>query len=235
MANTRNGHNGNNNNNNNNNQNNERNNRQIGVEDLAQMFQAFIAAATNIPRQPPTHTPQGPLTRSQALNEFCKRRPPTFHGEPNPTAAETWLEEIKKVLKTLAITRDEDCIALATYQMQGEAQHWWKMTEMLHDVTTMTFENFETIFLDKYFPAPIKQAMIQEFMSLKQGSMTVTQYAAKFEELSRYAKTLVPTDEAKARKFEWGLGETRRSVMALEYPHACTSGKMRTHDGTGKH
>lgn len=66
-------------------------NGQIGVQDLFQLMQSFIAAATANPQhqQQATHVPRGPLTRSQALNEFCKRRPPYFRGEPNPVAAES--------------------------------------------------------------------------------------------------------------------------------------------------
>ncbi|XP_058203051.1 uncharacterized protein LOC131317519 [Rhododendron vialii] len=48
--------------------------------------------------------------------------------------------------------------------------------------------------------------------------MTVTQYAARFEELSRYGTKIIPTDDDKARKFEWGLNETRRAVVAQTLP-----------------
>ncbi|XP_058189315.1 uncharacterized protein LOC131306903 [Rhododendron vialii] len=158
------------------------------------------------------------MTRSQALNEFCKRCPPYFQGEPNPTAAEAWLEEIKKILETLDIQEASNRIALATYQMQGEAQHWWNLMKNTNDVGTMTWERFEKIFLDKYFPTPVKQALALEFMNLEHGTMTVTQYASRFEELSRYGTTIIPTDDDKARKFEWGLNETRRAVMAQTLP-----------------
>ncbi|XP_028109523.1 protein argonaute-2-like [Camellia sinensis] len=40
--------------------------------------------------------------------------------------------------------------------------------------------------------------------------MTVTQYAAKFEELARYGTRYVANDEEKARMFEWGLDLTIR-------------------------
>ncbi|XP_058202872.1 uncharacterized protein LOC131317330 [Rhododendron vialii] len=48
--------------------------------------------------------------------------------------------------------------------------------------------------------------------------MTVTQYAARFEELSCYGAKIIPTDDDKARKFEWGLNETRRAVVAQTLP-----------------
>ncbi|XP_058192072.1 uncharacterized protein LOC131309458 [Rhododendron vialii] len=82
----------------------------------------------------------------------------------------------------------------------------------------MTFAEFETLFLDKYLPTPFRLAKEQEFLNLKQGTMTVTQYAAKFEELSRYAQTAVATEDKKARRFEWGLTTARRAVVAQACP-----------------
>ncbi|XP_058216665.1 uncharacterized protein LOC131327526 [Rhododendron vialii] len=195
-------------------------NNQIGTTELVQLMQAFITAATanNQNQRGVPHTPRGPMTRSQALNEFCKRRPPYFQGEPNPTTAEAWLAEIKKILETLDIQEASNRIALATYQMHSEAQHWWDLMKNTHDVAAMTWDRFEEIFLDKYFPAPVKQALASEFMNLEQGTMTVTQYAARFEELSRYGTKIIPTDDDKARKFEWGLNETRPAVVAQTLP-----------------
>ncbi|XP_028086416.1 uncharacterized protein LOC114287305 [Camellia sinensis] len=46
--------------------------------------------------------------------------------------------------------------------------------------------------------------MIQEFLQLKQGKMSVTQYANRFEALSRYASAIIANEEDKVRQFEWG-------------------------------
>ncbi|XP_058216770.1 uncharacterized protein LOC131327641 [Rhododendron vialii] len=151
------------------------------------------------------------------MNEFCKRRPPTFHGDTNPVVAETWLNEVKMILRTLGITQNGDRVALATYQLKGEARYWWDLMEATHAVATMTFTEFDTLFLNKYFPTPLRLAKEQEFLNLKQGTMTVTQYAAKFEELSRYAPTAIATEDKKARRFEWGLTTARRAVVAQAF------------------
>ncbi|KAI8538530.1 hypothetical protein RHMOL_Rhmol09G0110600 [Rhododendron molle] len=157
------------------------------------------------------------MTRTRAMNEFCKRRPPTFNGDPNPTVAETWLKEVKVIMDTLGINLDGDRVALATYQLKREARYWWDLMEATHAIATMTFAKFETLFLDKYFPTPLRLAKEQEFMNLKQGTMTVTKYAAKFEELSRYAPEAIATEDKKARRFEWGLTTARRAVVAQAF------------------
>ncbi|XP_058202953.1 uncharacterized protein LOC131317415 [Rhododendron vialii] len=81
----------------------------------------------------------------------------------------------------------------------------------------MTFAEFETLFLDKYFPTPLRLAKEQEFLNLKQGTMTVTQYEANYKELSRYALTSIPTEDKKARRFESGLTTARRAVVAQAF------------------
>ena len=39
--------------------------------------------------------------------------------------------------------------------------------------------------MDKFFPESTKNAKAREFLMLKQGSMTVIEYVAKFTELAR--------------------------------------------------
>ena len=59
--------------------------------------------------------------------------------------------------------------------------------------------------MGKYFPATAKHAKAREFLELKQGTMTVLEYVAKFTELARFANDYVATNMAKVRKFEDGL------------------------------
>ena len=68
---------------------------------------------------------------------------------------------------------------------------------------TWTF--FVNSFREKYLGEAQLFGKIQEFMNLKQGKMTVTEYVTKFTELARFAPTIVPTDDARKRKFMLGL------------------------------
>ena len=56
--------------------------------------------------------------------------------------------------------------------------------------------------MDKFFLASARHAKAREFLELKQGSMTVLKYVAKFTELTHFEDDYVATDMAKARKFE---------------------------------
>ena len=52
------------------------------------------------------------------------------------------------------------------------------------------------------FPDTARHAKAQEFLELKQGTMTVMDYVARFTELARFADNYVATDMAKVRRFE---------------------------------
>ena len=69
----------------------------------------------------------------------------------------------------------------------------------------MTWEEFRELFMDKYFPTSAQQSKAQEFLELKQGTMTMLEYVAKFIELAHFANDYVATDMAKVRKFVDGL------------------------------
>ena len=59
--------------------------------------------------------------------------------------------------------------------------------------------------MGKYFSATVRHAKAQEFLELKQGTMTVMEYVAKFIELAHFVHEYVATDMVKVRKFENGL------------------------------
>ena len=59
--------------------------------------------------------------------------------------------------------------------------------------------------MGKYFQETARHAKAQEFLELKQGTMTVMDYVARFTELARFANDYVATDMAKIRRFENGL------------------------------
>ena len=59
--------------------------------------------------------------------------------------------------------------------------------------------------MSKFFLAFARHAKAREFLELRQGTMTVLEYVAKFIELAHFMYDYVPTDMAKVRKFEDGL------------------------------
>ena len=86
------------------------------------------------------------------------------------------------------------------------------------DLEAMTRVEFHDLFLGKYFPNTARHAKAQEFLELKQGTITVLDYVARFTELARFADDYVATDMAKVRRFENGLKlSIRGKIVGLRY------------------
>ena len=98
--------------------------------------------------------------------------------------ANHWFMQVEKVLKAMEITSDSTKIKLAAFQLEGEAQVWWKWARTSRDLEVMTWTEFQELFKGKYFPDTARHAKAQEFLELKQGAMTVMDYVAKFTELA---------------------------------------------------
>ena len=116
-----------------------------------------------------------------------------------------WFMQVEKVLEAMEITSNATRIKLAAFQLEGEAQVWWNWAKTSRDLEAMTWAEFQELFMGKYFPDTARHAKAKEFLELKQGTMTVMDYVARFTELARFADDYVATDMAKVRRFENGL------------------------------
>ena len=119
--------------------------------------------------------------------------------------ADHWFMQIEKVLEAMEITSDTTRIRLVAFQLEGEAQVWWNWAKTSRDLEAMTWEEFYDLFMGKYFPDTTRDAKAQEFLELKQGTMTLTDDVARFTELARFTDDYVATDMAKVRRFKNGL------------------------------
>ncbi|XP_026380604.1 uncharacterized protein LOC113275337 [Papaver somniferum] len=129
-----------------------------------------------------------------------------FHGTEEPTDAEKWLLGIKKELKVMLVS-EEDKVRFVTYMFHGDADFWWSSIERMENVSRMSWERFEELFLEKYFPPTAQAAKCMEFALLEQGDMSVTQLDKKFAELERHGQHLVPTQELRAPSWAKTLKE----------------------------
>ena len=136
------------------------------------------------------------------LQRFRAHHPPTFTGGGDSMVADHWFMQVEKVLEAIEITSNTTRIRLAAFQLKGEAQVWWKWARTSRDLEAMTWAEFQELFKGKYFPDTTRYAKAQEFLELKQGTMTVMEYVARFMELARFADDYVATDMAKVRRFE---------------------------------
>ncbi|KAF7112781.1 hypothetical protein RHSIM_RhsimUnG0193500 [Rhododendron simsii] len=138
-----------------------------------------------------------------------------FHGGIDLIKANEWLESVEKIFQVMTCT-DREKVALAAYNLIGEARRWWNLVSKAEP--RMEWTRFLVLFNQKYLPQAIKNSKSMEFQNLKQrGNMTVTEYDAQFTTLAHYAEHLIPNDRMKARRFEDGLQpDLRRAVKLLK-------------------
>ncbi|MCI82270.1 hypothetical protein A2U01_0103544, partial [Trifolium medium] len=70
---------------------------------------------------------------------------------------------------------------LGTYVLREEANNWWKNAKQRLGPggVAIPWAMFKREFPVKYFPVDVKNKMVVEFMELKQGSLSVADYAVK--------------------------------------------------------
>ena len=84
----------------------------------------------------------------------------------------------------------------AAGQLQGAALDWWDSFHFGRtDADPITWMEFRNAFCSHHVLAGLMKVKKKEFLSLKQGGMSVVEYHDKFIQLSRYAPTEVENDE----------------------------------------
>ena len=116
--------------------------------------------------------------------------------------ADHWYMQVEKVLETMEIASDTTRIRLDAFQLEGETQVWWNWAKTSRDLEAMTWAEFHDLFMGKYFSDTAHHAKAQEFLELKQGTMTVLEYVDRFTELAHFADDYVAMDMAKVRRLE---------------------------------
>jgi hypothetical protein len=184
--------------------------RTEAIPDVAQMFQdmarQFVTAITDYRSEIPRDGEQGcPFKRFERLNI------PMFDGKQGPIESENWLVDVEEILQLAGCT-EEQKVQYTAYRLSGEAKRWWNakkvlLVQELGNERAISWERFQKEFLQHYFSKILRDARAREFMDLTQGNMTVAQYAARFNELARFAPYLVADEENRVRKFEQGLNQ----------------------------
>ncbi|WJZ81248.1 hypothetical protein VitviT2T_001099 [Vitis vinifera] len=123
------------------------------------------------------------------------------------------MKEIKKILDVMAMP-EESKVSLASFMLRDEADNWWDMIKTTQDVTKMVWMQFEELLLSNYFPKVVRRQKRAEFIHLVQRNMTVTEHAAKFTQLSRYAPNVVTDEQMRAKQFQEGLRLNIRAQVA---------------------
>ncbi|WVZ58047.1 hypothetical protein U9M48_008359 [Paspalum notatum var. saurae] len=152
-------------------------------------------------------------SRTTSLGSFLMRIGSTTMSL-HPLQADEWLWAVEQQLDIAQCT-DQERVLYATGQLRGGALDWWESYRQ-QDRERFTWAQFYERFRSHHVPAGIMKMKKREFLSLKQGSMTVTKYHDKFLHLARYAPTEVTEDSDKQEHFM----EVLRDTLQLQLMNA---------------
>ncbi|KAA0037817.1 pol protein [Cucumis melo var. makuwa] len=99
---------------------------------------------------------------------------------------------------------EDQKVQCAVFMLTDRGTAWWETTERMlgGDVSQITWQQFKESFYAKFFSASLRDAKRQEFLNLEKSDMTVEQYDAEFDMLSRFAPEMIATEAVRADKFE---------------------------------
>jgi hypothetical protein len=163
-----------------------------------------LAAIQQQQQQAPPQ-PQMPQMSRDKRAEFMRGHPPTFAHSSDPMDAEDWLRTVEQELHT-AQCDDREKVLYGPRLLRGAAQSWWESYLATHaNPDTITWEEFRGSFRQYHVPAGLMTVKKEEFLALKQGSLSVSEYRDRFLQLSRYAPEDVNTDAKRQYHFLRGL------------------------------
>ncbi|EOY13861.1 Gag protease polyprotein [Theobroma cacao] len=183
----------------------------------------FTAMAGGAPtgQVPPIVPPVTPLVPppvqdvsiSKKLKEARQLGCVSFTGELDATVAKDWINQVSETLSDMRLD-DDMKLMVATRLLEKRARTWWNSVKS-RSTTPQTWPDFLREFDGQYFTYFHQKEKKREFLSLKQGNLTVEEYETRFNELMLYVPDLVKSEQDQASYFEEGLRNEIRERMTV--------------------
>jgi hypothetical protein len=159
----------------------------VSIEQLLMMQTQLMQQMAHTIQNNQNNPPQQFHQVRDRRGEFLKGCPPNFTHSPDPLQADDWLHAVERQLE-IAQSDDREKVLYASGQLQGAALDWWESFRNGYpDANQITWQIFKGNFRSHHVPAGTMRLKRKEFLALKQGGMSVSEYRDKFTQLSRYA------------------------------------------------
>ena len=144
---------------------------------------------------------------------FRKMDPPQFQSGKSEDAHE-FLTTCRELLEVVGLAESHG-VRYATLQLRGPARDWWRTYSGCLPVGSppVTWEQFASAFQDRFIPWSVREESRLRFESLRQDGLSVTEYEARFCQLSRHALAIIPNETERIRRFVRGLTFSIRSAV----------------------
>ncbi|XP_074293364.1 uncharacterized protein LOC141620374 [Silene latifolia] len=149
------------------------------------------------------------------FKKMASYNPKTYDGKPDPVEFEKWVRGLDKLFDAIhcpEIWR----VDFVIYYLERQVYLWWETVKDRREESGFGWIQFKELLRSN--PPSLRRQKEEEFNDLEQGSMSVTLYASKFMELSRFASHMVATEELRMNRFERGLNWNLRDRLST---HTC--------------
>ena len=150
------------------------------AELVAQMAQ-IVAIATRQQSQPPPPPREVLEEPRRSIERVQKLGAKPYDGSGDPEAAWLWLDKVNKVYGVMGCTNEQK-VLFSSFLMEDKAKDWWNVVERRYP-DSISWDQFQQEFTDRFFPHSHKDSKIEEFFKLEQKNMSASEYEKKFSEL----------------------------------------------------
>ena len=122
-----------------------------------------------------------------------------------------WISDIEGCFYTCSCPQHLR-VRFALNQLRLGAKDWWKFVTASYstaELTVVTWERFTVMFRDEYVPQVERERLAQEYLTLKQGTESVTVITKMFHERALFFPELVSTEQARMSRY---LSILRRDI-----------------------
>jgi hypothetical protein len=106
--------------------------------------------------------------------------PPVFAHSADPMDAEDWMRTVERELH-IAQCNDREKVLYGPRQLRGAARSWWESYLATHaNPKAITWEEFRDNFRRYHVPEGLMIVRKEEFLALKQGPLSISEYRDKF-------------------------------------------------------
>ncbi|KAK4724064.1 hypothetical protein R3W88_026843 [Solanum pinnatisectum] len=131
--------------------------------------------------------------------------PPQFNGGHGNDGYE-FLISFHERLHNLGLVEARR-VDYTSLKMLGPTNQWWRAYIETRPVGSRasTGKKFTQVFLEKFVPRSMREERRNQFENLTQDGISVSEYKAKFQALSRHALMILPNEIERIRRFVNGL------------------------------
>ncbi|KAF2305873.1 hypothetical protein GH714_008522 [Hevea brasiliensis] len=173
---------------------------QLNIDIGAFVAQVVIATITTKPKDP-----WEVVVRARRLGAY------EFEGSSDVDIADKWLKRVIKVFDLMKLT-NADRVDNIHGLLQGKADSWFDGIRPKIG-TDLTWDRFVIEFHQEYLIESYRKGKQDAFFRLFQGSLSVSEYVDRFEDLYGFVSDILPSVEAKCDRFRQGLHVGIRSSM----------------------